>query len=76
MVGTALTLGVIAYEFGTDRWDAHTVANTVMLGAGVAATVLGAPIVLTGIAAYGIGDYFFDFSGKIDSTVGWNSNIW
>lgn len=32
--------------------------------------------VLIGIAGYGIGDYFFDFSGSIDKAVGRKSELW
>ncbi|HRH64558.1 MAG TPA: hypothetical protein PLI68_14675 [Bacteroidia bacterium] len=46
-----------------------------MLGA-AAATIFAAPAVLTGIALYGVGDYFFDFSGGIDNTIGRNSGVW
>jgi RHS repeat-associated protein len=75
-IGNALTIGVISYEVGSNTWDAHTVVNgTLLVGAGVA-TFFSAPVVLTGIAAYGIGDYFFDFSGSIDASVGRRSGIW
>ncbi|MFP4504429.1 MAG: hypothetical protein ACLFOZ_06935, partial [Cyclobacteriaceae bacterium] len=75
-LGTALTVDVMTYEVGTDTWDAHTIVNgTLIVGAGVA-TFFAAPVVLTGIAAYGIGDYFFDFSGSIDAAVGRNSDLW
>jgi len=40
------------------------------------AAAFGAPAVLTGIAVYGIADYFFDISGSIDNAVGRNSSIW
>lgn len=57
------------------NWDAHTAINAgLMIGAGVA-TFFAAPAVLTGIALYGIGDYFFDFSGGIDNIIGRNSGI-
>lgn len=46
-----------------------------MLGAATA-TFVGAPLVLTGIAVYGVGDYFFDFGGVIDRNVGRNSGVW
>ncbi len=74
--GTILTVGVIGYEVATDTWDAHTIVNGALLIGGVAATIFSAPAVLTGIALYGIADYFFDFGGKIDSAVGRNSRIW
>jgi RHS repeat-associated protein len=75
-VGTLLGVGVIGYEVGTDTWDAHTIVNgSLMIGAGIA-TIFAAPAVLTGIALYGVGDYFFDFSGGIDNTIGRNSGVW
>ncbi|MDP3929630.1 MAG: hypothetical protein Q8R57_11455, partial [Bacteroidota bacterium] len=75
-VGTVLGVGVASYEIGTGTWDAHTAVNIgLMLGA-AAATFVGAPAVLTGIAVYGVGDYFFDFGGKIDRNVGRNSKVW
>lgn len=75
-LGNVLTIGVITYEVGTDNWNAHTIVNgTLLVGVGVA-TFFAAPIVLTGIAAYGIGDYFFDFSGSINAAVGRDSGLW
>lgn len=74
--GIALTASVTLYEATHDTWDAHTIVNGSLLFVGVAATIFCAPAVITGIALYGIGDYFFDFSGKIDSTVGRKSGIW
>jgi hypothetical protein len=70
-VGNVVSGGVIGYEFLTGTWDAHTFVNSALLAGGllVAGTV-AAPVVLTGIAAYGVGDYFFDFSGKIDNSIG------
>jgi hypothetical protein len=38
--------------------------------------MVGAPVVVAGIALYGIGDYIFDFSEKINSTVGRKTSIW
>lgn len=74
--GTVLGAGVQAYEYGTGTRDAHTIVNTsLMVGAGVA-TFFAAPAVLTGIAVYGVGDYFFDFGATIDKTVGRNSGVW
>lgn len=75
-LGTALTVGVIGYEVSTDTWDAHTVINAALLVGAGAAIFFAAPAVLTGIALYGVGDYFFDFSGSIDSTIGRNSTLW
>ncbi len=75
-VGTFLTMGVIGYELGANTWDAHTVVNIgLLVGAGAAAT-LSAPAVLTGIAVYGVADYAFDLSGKIDANVGRKSDLW
>lgn len=75
-VGTVLGVGVISYEVGTNTWDAHTIVNgTLMIGAGVAA-VFAAPAVLTGIAIYGVGDYFFGFGDIIDNNIGRNSGVW
>jgi RHS repeat-associated protein len=75
-VGTVLGGGVITYEVMNGTWDAHTAVNTgLMIGAGVA-TFFAAPAVLTGIGIYGVGDYFFDFSGIINKNLGKNSGIW
>ena len=75
-VGTVLGGGVITYEVMSGTWDAHTAVNAGwMIGAGVA-TFFAAPAVLTGIAIYGVGDYFFDFGGSIDRNVGRNSGVW
>lgn len=75
-VGTGLGVGVISYEVGTNTWDAHTIVNgTLMVGAG-AASVFAAPAVLTGIAIYGVGDYFFGFGDIIDNNIGRNSEVW
>jgi hypothetical protein len=75
-VGTVLGGGVILYEGISGTWDAHTLVNTgLMIGAG-AATIFAAPAVLTGIALYGVGDYFFDFGGAIDRNVGRHSGVW
>ena len=75
-VGTVLGIGVIGYELKYDAWNAHTAVNAgLMIGAGVA-TFFAAPAVLTGIAIYGVGDYFFDFGGTIDRNVGRYSGVW
>lgn len=74
--GTLLTLGVIGYEVHEDLWNAHTIVNGSLLVVTAAATFFAAPAVLTGVALYGIGDYAFDFSGKIDSGVGRDSGLW
>ncbi|MFS4430649.1 hypothetical protein [Chryseobacterium sp. S90] len=57
VIGTALTVGVTFSEYYNDKWTAHTVINTALLAGTLAATVFGAPAVLTGIAIYGIADY-------------------
>jgi len=75
-VGTLLGVGVAGYEIGTGTWDAHTAVNIALIGGAAAATIFAAPAVLTGIAIYGVGDYFFDFGGTIDKTVGRNSGVW
>lgn len=46
------------------------------MGAAAAATFFTAPVVLTGIAIYGVGDYFFDIGDAIDRNVGRKSGIW
>lgn len=75
-VGAVLQVGVIYYEASNDKWNAHTYVNgTLLVGAGVA-TFFAAPAVLTGIAVYGVGDYFFDFGRTIDKTIGRDSQIW
>lgn len=71
-----LSVGTIAYEVGTDTWDAHTIANGTTLAIGVAATFVGAPVVLTGIAIYGILDLVFDFGEILDENIGRNSGLW
>ena len=75
-IGTVLGIAFIGYEVGTNTWDAHTIVNgSLMIGAGVA-TIFAAPAVLTGIALYGVGDYFFDFSDSIDENLGRKSGLW
>lgn len=76
LVRSILTGGVIIYEGLTDNWDAHTFVNVSFLVGGTTATMVGAPVVVAGIALYGIGDYIFDFSEKINSTVGRKTSIW
>jgi RHS repeat-associated protein len=75
-VGVIATVGVIGYEVGTDTWDAHTIVNGGLLITAGVATVFAAPAVLTGVAAYGVADYFFDIGGAIDSSIGRKSDIW
>ena len=75
-VGILLGVGVAGYEIGTWTWDAHTAVNITLMGGVAAATFFAAPAVLTGIAIYGVGDYFFDFGGTIDRNVGRYSGVW
>ena len=74
--GTALGVVVAGTEIATGKWDAHTVVNVGLMITAGAATLAGAPVVLTGIAIYGVADYFFDISEKIDSNVGRKADIW
>lgn len=76
VIGTALTAGVTFSEYYNDEWTAHTVVNTVLLAGTLAATVFGAPVVLTGIAIYGIADYTFGIGDKLDSEFGRGSIFW
>jgi RHS repeat-associated protein len=75
-VATTLTIGLQAYEYGTGTWDAHTIVNSTLLVAGGVATTFGAPAVLTAVAVYGIADYTFDISDKLDQSIGRKSGIW
>ncbi|WP_185290805.1 RHS repeat-associated core domain-containing protein [Chryseobacterium lactis] len=75
-IGTALTVGVTFSEYYNDEWTAHTVINTALLAGTLAATVFGAPAVLTGIAIYGIADYTFGIGDKLDSEFGRGSIFW
>jgi RHS repeat-associated protein len=75
-IGTALSIGVIGYELTTDTWNAHTIIDgALLIGAG-AAVVFGAPAVLIGIGVYGVLDYAFDISGKVDKAIGRESGVW
>lgn len=74
--GTALSVGTIAYEVRTDTWDAHTAVDGALLVVGIGAAAFGAPLVLVGLAVYGILDYAFDISESIDDNFGRNSDIW
>jgi hypothetical protein len=76
VVGTALTVGVTFSEYYNDEWTAHTVVNTALLAGTLAATVFGAPAILTGIAIYGIADYTFGIGDKLDSEFGRGSIFW
>lgn len=75
-IGNILTAGNIAYEVKTDTWDAHTVVDGTLLVVGIAAVSLGAPVVVIGIAIYGILDYAFDISEGLDKTFGRDSGFW
>nr|WP_262484562.1 RHS repeat-associated core domain-containing protein [Chryseobacterium sp. RU33C] len=75
-IGTALTVGVTFSEYYNNEWTAHTVVNTALLAGTLAATVFGAPAVLTGIAIYGIADYTFGIGDKLDSEFGRGSIFW
>ncbi|SHK03108.1 hypothetical protein [Pseudozobellia thermophila] len=72
-----LTAGVIYDEvFVSNKWDAHTIVDGTLLVVGVIAAGAGAPIVLAGIAVYGIVDYFFDIGKGLDRTIGRDSGLW
>lgn len=72
-----LTAGVIYDEvFVSNKWDAHTVVDGALLVVGVIAAGPGAPIVLAGIAVYGIIDYFFDIGKGLDQAIGRDSGLW
>jgi len=75
-IGNVLSAGTILYEFGTDTEDAHTYVDGALLIVGIVAVTFGAPIVVVGIAIYGILDYAFDISGAIDDNFGRNSGFW
>jgi len=76
VVGAVIGVGAAGYEEAIDTWDAHTVVNAGLIAGAAAATIFAAPAVLTGIAIYGVADYFFDFGEKIDNAVGRKSEIW
>lgn len=76
-VGPCLSAGTIGYELITDSWDAHTVVDGTLLVVGVVATLVdGAPLIVVGIAIYGILDYAFCISESLDREFGRNSDIW
>ncbi|WP_299431047.1 hypothetical protein [uncultured Maribacter sp.] len=75
-IGNVLTTGNIFYEVVSNTWDAHTVVDGVLLVVAIGATTFGAPMVLTGIAIYGILDYAFDISETIDRHFGRDSGLW
>jgi RHS repeat-associated protein len=74
-IGVLLSGGVAVYEVTTDTWNAHTVVNVGLVAGTIVATIGGAPLVLTGIAVYGVLDYAFDIGGKIDKAVGRDSEL-
>lgn len=75
-VGPYLSAGTIGYELTTDNWNAHTVVDGTLLVVGIVATSVGAPVVIVGIAIYGILDYAFDISEGIDKHFGRKSDFW
>ncbi len=86
VIGVGLSLGVAGYEVATNTWDAHTIVNSTLAVTSVVATgliasgvvVVGAvslPVVLTGIAVYGVLDFTFDIGDKIDKGIGRDSEI-
>ena len=76
-VGNILTGGVIIDEiFISKDWDAHTVVDGALLVVGIIAAGAGAPVVLAGIAIYGIVDYFFGVGEGLDNLVGKDSGLW
>lgn len=75
-VGNILTAGNIAYELSTDNWEAHTIVDGALLVVGIAAVYFGAPVVVVGIAIYGILDYAFDISEGLDKNFGRDSGFW
>ena len=44
--GNFVSGGVIGYELLTGTWDAHTFVNGTLLGVGIAASLVGSPVVL------------------------------
>ena len=76
VVGTVLSVGVIGQEIISGEWDAHTVINATLLVGTAVASIAGAPAVLTAIAVYGIADYAFGISDKIDENFGRKSTFW
>ena len=80
-VGPWLSAGTIAYEIG-DAYandttiQPHTYVDGALLVVGVAATAFGAPVVIVGLAIYGILDYAFGVSEGIDEVFGEDSDLW
>jgi len=56
--GVGVSAGVAYYEYQTGHFDTHTVVDlgvtSVLFAVGVGATILGAPLVLTGVAVTGL----------------------
>lgn len=75
-IGNFLSAGTLAYELGTNTWDAHTVIDGALLVVGIAGLAAGAPVVIVGIAVYGILDYAFGISEGIDKLIGRDSGLW
>jgi RHS repeat-associated protein len=75
-LGLVVSAVNIRNEVLTDKWDAHTVVNAVALGVGVAALITEAPVLIVGLAIYGVADLIFGLDQKIDLGIGRNSNLW
>ncbi|MCF6349480.1 MAG: hypothetical protein L3J23_00415 [Flavobacteriaceae bacterium] len=76
-VGNILSGGTIGYEVISGTWDAHTVVDGgALLVVGAVALGFGAPVLVVGVAIYGILDYAFDISGAIDANFGRDSGFW
>lgn len=75
-VGPYLSAGTLIYEGVTDTWNAHSIVDGTLLVVGIAAASFGAPVVVVGIAIYGILDYAFDISEEIDEHFGRESDFW
>ena len=76
VVGNVVGGSISGYELYTDTWDAHTVVNGGLLVATGTAIYFGAPVILTGIAVYGVVDYAFDISEGIDANFGRKSGLY
>jgi|GEM_PF-1630033 len=80
-VGPYLSAGTIIYEVGDayindTEIKPHTYVDGTLLVVGIAATAVGAPAVVVGLAIYGILDYAFNISEGIDNTFGSDSDLW
>ena len=80
VAGGFLSGGVIFYEATNNKWNAHTFVDFALLAGGVLAVIfLSAPVaaaVGTGIAIYGIVDFVFDVSDKLDVSIGRGTGLW